>query len=146
LDVVNGQVVHVVTPYGEVIGHESGWEADGVGQPEEVEQVLDDARADRSPTASRAGGRGGEEAPQLSRSAWWIATRFGVRPRRSIAGRRQHKCGRGWTSESHWLGDQSRSSGDQLDTAHDCTGHNRQRGHQLSSEAAMRQLFAVPRP
>jgi hypothetical protein len=47
--VVDGQVVHVVTPHGDVIGHESGWEADGVGSPEEVERVLDDARADRSP-------------------------------------------------------------------------------------------------
>ncbi|NAZ80274.1 hypothetical protein GTR02_00365 [Kineococcus sp. R8] len=49
VDVVNGQVVHVATPHGEVIGHENGWEAHGLGSPEEVEQVLDDARADRSP-------------------------------------------------------------------------------------------------
>ncbi|NIZ90404.1 hypothetical protein F1544_05185 [Kineosporiaceae bacterium B12] len=49
VDVVNGQVVHVVTPHGEVIGHESGWEAEGFASPEDAEQVLDDARADRSP-------------------------------------------------------------------------------------------------
>ena len=49
VDVVNGQVVHVVTTHGEVIGHGSGWAADGFNSPKEAEQVLNDARADRSP-------------------------------------------------------------------------------------------------
>jgi len=49
VDVVNGRVVHGVTPHGEVTDHASGWEADGVGSPEEVERILDDARAGRSP-------------------------------------------------------------------------------------------------
>jgi len=48
VDVVNRQAVHVLTPHGDVIGSAGGWEADGVGTPEEVERILDDARAGRS--------------------------------------------------------------------------------------------------
>ncbi|RYY07579.1 MAG: hypothetical protein EON55_21355 [Alphaproteobacteria bacterium] len=47
--------VHVVIRAGAVIGHDSGWNADGCAGPEEAEQVLTDAPRIAHFTGSRTG-------------------------------------------------------------------------------------------
>lgn len=49
VDVITDQFVYVSTPHGDVTGHGGGWEARGFDGPTDIQKILDDARAGRSP-------------------------------------------------------------------------------------------------